>query len=362
MIVALGVAAVLGCAIPLFVSPRSPFRLWIAALVPLVITSGFLIAYAVTAHSTIEDKLVYVIDLDLVSRVPFADAAETVRIDGSWGYSSFMWLLGHLGVEGNALFGWVGLLSALAITAGSRLILPTWKLPGILLIAVSLGFTASYASIVIRQSLAMSLIFVAVCLILRGCRLLWAVPLALAPLFHWSSLPIVIVVALLALVRLPLRVALIAWGAAAIAFVTHLQEKMLSPILPFVPKFDVYSGSSAAEAYGGGTNRLDFLALSGFFLVAGLFFHRRAGTPAWYSRLLTIYTLLNVYFLLFGFISFSDRIAAYSWSLAPLLLAAPLGWQDSVRSRVTTLGVMTAVVAVGIVLGPYPDLLRLALS
>jgi hypothetical protein len=47
---------------------------------------------------------------------------------------------------------------------------------------------------------------------------------------------------------------------------------------------------------------------------------------------LTAYVVFNALFLAFGFVAFSDRIASYSWFLAPMLLWRPLSMRDDPKS------------------------------
>ncbi|RKR76129.1 EpsG family protein [Frondihabitans australicus] len=361
MIIALGLSSAFASVLPLWSRARSLLRSSVVALIPLTVLGWFTVVYALQANPGTPDKWIYVRELRAIGAGTLSQAfSARLTTSGEPAYVIFFWVLSRLGIESTGLFGVVGLVSVVAVVLGARLLLPTWRLPLVLFVSVSLGFMPSFASVVVRQGMAMSFMFIAICLILRGHRWAWAPFLAVATLFHHSVLPLTILLALLALIRLPLRVALVVWGLAAALFLTGLQTRVLGPIATAMPEIAEYTDPSVVAHYTGGVNRLDFLLLSAILLATGLFFRRLSTTPAWYTRLVTLFACLNVYFLLFGFIAYSDRLGAYSWLLAPLLLAAPLARSQSARSRVATVGVVAFVVVAGFRFGHYTDMLALA--
>jgi len=91
-------------------------------------------------------------------------------------------------------------------------------------------------------------------------------------------------------------------------------------------------------------------------LIVGLVAVWRGAPTPWYARLVLFYCTLNTYFLLFGFIYFSDRLAAYSWTLAPLVLATPFAYPKAPVGRLLTVLFVIAVLAFGFTIGPFQQM------
>jgi hypothetical protein len=124
-----------------------------------------------------------------------------------------------------------------------------------------------------------------------------------------------------------------------------------------IPGLNEYVNTSLNRDYRGGVNRRDFFLFSVVILVLGLLALWKGAPTPWYSRLIAIYCVLNTYFLLFGFILYSDRLAAYSWTLAPLILATPFAEPRTGVGRVSTIAFTTAVVAIGFTIGPFAQMI-----
>jgi hypothetical protein len=205
--------------------------------------------------------------------------------------------------------------------------------------------------------MSMVMLFAAICLILTGVRSGWWILLLFAAaLMHWSAIPIALTIALLTFVRVRLRVLVAVWGVVAILFLTGVQERLLGPVAEIIPGLSDYTNPTLNQEYTGGVNRRDFLIFSLVILVVGLIAVRRGTPTPWYPRLMAFYVTLNIYFLLFGFILYSDRLAAYSWTLAPLVLATPFAYPKSTIGRIGTVGFVASAIAYGFVRGPFQQM------
>lgn len=89
-------------------------------------------------------------------------------------------------------------------------------------------------------------------------------------------------------------------------------------------KVESYSSSTVIERYGL-VNRLDFYVFTTVWVLWSLFFVKRFKvTDSFYTWIIKSYLLLSSVYLLFGFIGYSDRIAAFGWFLTPILIFYPI--------------------------------------
>lgn len=358
---AFGLVAVLWT-IGLIAAPAgSPVRLRINTILPLATFGVFIIVFAVSANSGVMDRFVYTTELQAISEKGIVGAFETsLDVVREPLYVLFLWLVSTGGESTVWLYFWVGVACTAAYLFSIVKLFSWWQAPLILLTTLSVGIITGYASLVIRQGLSMAILFSAVCLVLAGRRVRWWCALLIgAALLHWSAIPAAVVIFVLARTTVRLRWALVAWVVASVLFLTGLQSQILQPIAKFIPQVASYTNGSLVYAYAGGVNRLDFFVYSFAVLSVGLLALRFGVTPSWYSKLVVIYVFLNIYFLLFGFISYSDRLAAYSWSLAPLIFATPFAAPSSVAARFVTAMFVGAVLVLGVFRGSFLSIVGL---
>lgn len=149
-----------------------------------------------------------------------------------------------------------------------------------------------------------------------------------ATLCHFSSIPVVISLLIVQKFNVKLKTLIIIWTFSALLFITGLNSYLLQ--IPFIAKIhfvEAYSNSSSLDYFGGQTNYLKFLIFSAFFLFLTLFFYKVIQMEEMhkkrYLNLIKCYSIFNTYFLLFGFVAFSNRVASYSWFLIPILFLYP---------------------------------------
>jgi hypothetical protein len=353
--IALSILAVLWTLTLVLASPVSVRAAQVNAFIPLSIFSVLAVIFAVKGNNQLTDRIVYTNELQYIAghtlREAFGLSFHTAREPF---YILFMWAVSNGGQTTAWLYFCVGTACVLTYVFSILKLLPLRQTPLIWLTTLALGFFTSYASLVARQGLSMAALFAAICLIFANVRSRWWILLLIvSALIHWSAIPIALAVALVALTRVHLRVYVGVWIGASTLFIAGAQEKLLEPVSGMIPGLNEYVNVSLNRDYLGGVNRRDFFLFSLVLLAFGLLALWKGAPPPWYSRLIAIYCALNTYFLLFGFILYSDRLAAYSWTLAPLILATPFAEPTTGMGRMRTIAFATAIVAFGFIVGPF---------
>ncbi|WP_179228916.1 EpsG family protein [Parenemella sanctibonifatiensis] len=317
--------------------------------VPLV---ALVAAAAARSSSTVSDRRQYLRFFRGLQTDP-ETTLDTFDYEPLFGH--VLWALGRVFPTTEVvLFAGVSLILAVCLFVANGRLMPSWAVTPAFLTLVASGWFSAYTGVAVRQGLAFGVLLVAVSLALSGYRPRWVtgVLLVAAPLFHWTALygSVVVVVVAAGLRLLTLRVAVAGWIVLALLFVTGTQRQILGPVAGAVPAIESYSSSAALENYGSGGNRLPFLLVSGAILGLVLLLRTLSDQDAVTDRLIVIYVLWNYLFLLLGFVAFSDRLAAYSWMLAPTLLWRLLGrarphshWPLIALVSVVLLGFVTGV-------------------
>jgi hypothetical protein len=356
--IALSILAVLWTLTLVLASPGSFRAAQVNAFIPLAIFSVLAVIFAVKGNDQLTDRVVYTNELHFIAGHTLGEAfGLTFRTAREPLYILFMWGVSNEGQTTAWLYFCVGTACVLTYIFSILKLLPLRQTPLIWLTTLALGFFTSYASLVARQGLSMAVLFAAICLILAGVRSRWWILLlVVSALIHWSAIAITLAVALVALTRVRLRVYVAVWVGTSMLFLAGVQEKLMGPAAGMIPGLNDYVNVSLNRDYLGGVNRRDFFLFSFVILAFGLFVLWKGAPTPWYSRLVAIYCALNTYFLLFGFILYSDRLAAYSWTLAPLILATPFAEPRTGMARMRTIVFVAAVVVFGFTVGPFAQM------
>lgn len=272
-------------------------------------------------------------------------AADTPWTIGAFDplFNALLWVIARFTDSDRILYGLIAAIAAVSYYIAGRILMPAWASYLALFTVVASGLFVAYTSVVVRQGIAIPLLLIAGAMYATG-RGRWPVYAGLlvaASLLHWSAAPLAAVLAALRVRPVSIRVAAAGWVLLAVGLVTGINRAALSGITPEV---DLYQSAAAFSTYGQTGIRLDFLAS----LVAGL-------GAAWlarrlvhddrrdvYDRLIVVYLLFGSAFLLFGFVAFSDRLAAYAWFALPLLAWYPLSRRTSAGLPVVAVAVVTA--------------------
>ncbi|PFG15091.1 EpsG family protein [Bacillus sp. es.036] len=200
------------------------------------------------------------------------------------------------------------------------------------ILAILIGYITNfiffaYILNTMRQGLAISILFIALLILISGKKQdkTFYIAIICAPLVHVSALPLSLALFVLKIFDVKLRSLITIWIFSALLFLTHLNKVVLGVVGDIF--ISSYSDGSLLNVYTGGVNRLDFFVFSMVFLLWGLWIRRLLKYKVnfnMYNKLLKIYVMFNIYFLLLGFVTYSDRIAAFSWFLIPLLILLPL--------------------------------------
>ncbi|WP_447925734.1 EpsG family protein [Georgenia muralis] len=330
------------------------------AFFPAILLLVYSSVAAIAINRTVPDRQIYI---ERFEHIASLDLLTFLRQLGKseWepAFLVIMRIASAIAVSESVLYGLIGMIVG-GVYMYSVKTLTSWpQVPYIFFGTMGLGFYLGYTSVVVRQGLSMAFLLLAIALAVAGHRQRSYIPfLIVASLFHWSAAPATLVAFLLSKYHVSLRTSLVVWGGLGILFLTDTQRLVFQPAVDLFPIFDVYTNSGLhADRYTGGVNRWDFFAFSALILAAGLVLRRCVRTPSWYDSLLVHYVFFNAYFLAFGFIYYSDRLAAYSWFLAPLILFAPLSRPTSGLARLTSVSaIVLAVCVVGFTFGSFDEL------
>lgn len=265
---------------------------------------------------------------ELYQRVAYAESPSLVDSQADALFLWFLWLLAKIpGFQANLLLGVVAGIVAVAYLYTSWRLLPPWAAQAAFLSLFASGWFLAYTAVALRQGLAIGCLLLTLPWLVSRHGKWWFYSLLLvsACLFHWSAIGPALVILGLRVFNPPLRVTVALWIVLAVAFAGGAQEALLGGLAQQLPGVAEYTDASAYANYGGlRGNRLDLMAASGAILLAAIILRRLVWQDTTYDRLINAYILMNAIFLLLGFVAFSDRIAAYSWFLAPIMLWYPI--------------------------------------
>lgn len=348
----------------LVLSWRIPqLRHWSNALLPLVSLVLINTYIAAVSNYEISDKAIYSMEFRILSFAPADEVFDTYTSEGREpAFLVLSWLIGLFSHDPEVYFFVVALLgSTIMALALLWLLRSAWQVTLVYYITFCFGFFTGYSSYLLRQGLSLVFLILGLVALCRHIRL-WKmlVFLLVASLFHWSAIPaalIVLGVRLLPNVRTIFLVGV--WALFSLLYLSGLNATLLAPLASSSEELATYTDPENAELYTGGTNRLDFWLLGFCVLLLGYFVLRKFDNlPEWYGHLFHAYILLNTYYLALGFVYYSDRIAAYSWSIVPLVVTVPVlaltGWKQGWSS----VALMTALLGWSEYIGIMDNMLK----
>ncbi|GAA0034251.1 MULTISPECIES: EpsG family protein [Brevibacterium] len=345
------------------VGEGSKFRHWSNAVFPVASLATIIVLAAAPANYDVVDKTRYAAEFETMSFAEPGEVFDTTVTDGREpAFLLVNWLIGSFTHDADVYFLIVAAFCAIMLTIALWMILGSgWQTAVVLYVTVCFGFFLDYSSFLVRQGLSISFLFLGLALVLRNARVVWIlVVLGLGLLFHWSAIAPAIVILVVRLVRLRTDILLGAWVIFSIAYFTGLNARLAGPLGSGIEQIEVYSDSELARSYSGGTNRPIFWLLSAgpLFVAYAAVKRRLAHLPEWYPKLLNAFILLNCYFLALGFVYFSDRLAAFSWSLIPVLVSVPVLRYTGRFHTVLSLALLVAFGAWALYFGSFGTLLN----
>lgn len=296
---------------------------------------GVMLVTLSTAHVVrySSDMWLYVGQLHEASRSSFAQFISGA--DRDIGFSTLVWMIANVGAN-EAVFRAMlaGVVTCGCLYAALRLFADRRQSFLIFFVSTVSPVFFAYATNTVRQGVAIAMILGAAAAVVAGRhrnstgrrRIGVTLVLMSAPFMHLSAL-IPAALIFLASVRMPkVRTVVFVWILGVFLYVTDLNRALMSPVAGLTSRSSAYVDqfANSSSYYSGGVNRLDFLAVSVLMVSSCWLLRQRAikSDLLVADRLLVILIALNAYFLYFAFLTFSDRIAAYSWFMAPFALGA----------------------------------------
>lgn len=335
-------------------------RHWTNTLFPLAALVALNTIIAVRENFEVVDKMRYGREFEVLSFTPFSEVLTDFVTNGREpAFLVFNWIIGLLTRDMMVYFTITAIVCNLLLILALWMILGTgWQTAVVLFTTFCFGFFLDYSSFLLRQGLSISFLMLGLALVLRKSRILPVIAvLTIEVCFHWSALPAALVILLVKLVRWRNEVVLVLWLLVTATYFTGVNARLAEPLGSSIEQVETYSNPDLAINYAGGTNRPIFWVFSAVPLGISYLATRTAKSlPSWYPQLFTAYVLLNCYFLLMGFVYFSDRLAAYSWSLIPLLICAPVLSYHGRGQTAARLGLLAAFAIWAIYFGSFDAL------
>src|SRR5699024_5294487 len=342
------------------VGEASLFRHWVNALFPLGAFVAITTVVAAESNYDVIDKSRYAVEFESLSFASLPEAFYTARTEGREpAFLLFNWLVGTITHDAHVFFLITAALCSLMLATTLWVILGSgWQTAVVFYLTYCFGFFIDYSSFLLRQGLSISFLFLALALILRGAKRPWVILLlGIGVLFHWSSAVPAGLILLIAVMRLRTDILVGVWTLFSLSYFTGLNSRLAEPLGSHIEQVETYSDPALAQSYAGGTNRPIFWVLSAGPLAFAYAARKRLDTlPEWYPKLLNAFLLLNCYYLCLGFVYFGDRLAAYSWSIVPVLVALPfLGWSGK-GQRTVRLGMLMLFTGWAVYFGSFASL------
>lgn len=302
-------------------------RHWTNTIFPLAALVVVNTTVATTRNFDVVDKTRYRVEFESLSFAPFRDVLDDFTTNGREpAFLLFNWVIGLFTHDMMVFFAVTAVVCNLVLIVALWMILGTgWQTAVVFFATFCFGFFLDYSSFLLRQGLSISCLMIGLALLLRNAKVAWVIVfLSIGVCFHWSAAPAAILILLVRLVRWRTEVLLGLWVLLSVTYFTGVNARLAEPLGASIEQVENYADPDLAEVYVGGTNRPIFWVLGAAPLTFVYAVTRTARfLPDWYPRLLKVYILLNSYFLLMGFVYFGDRLAAYSWSLIPLVISVP---------------------------------------
>lgn len=208
-------------------------------------------------------------------------------------------------------------------------------------------FYYSYILNGIRQGIAFACVIYLIGLLFKN-KYINALIFSIIPImFHYSSIPIVLIVFLIKYLNkyLTIKLLIIIYIMLSILYIFDLQYIFVG-YLPINYLLE-YSSSDLVE-YFGEVNNLIFLIYNTIFLIIFYFYYSKNKNDNSFIYIYKIYIGFSLYFILFGFIAFSNRIAAYSWLIIPVVIALIL---ENEKNKKLVLPILIITIIIGIFSG-----------
>ncbi|GBD61280.1 hypothetical protein TEH11_0963 [Tetragenococcus halophilus subsp. halophilus] len=263
---------------------------------------------------------------DIIQSMSLFEAVTQTRWET--GFVTFQWFLSQVSISYFFFILISTLLILLIIIVALKKVISFTQLPLFIFGYLSLFSFYSLVNNVLRQGFSAAFLLLMLVFLEKNKYIRAIFSLIVALSFHMSALIGAILIVLYK-IKVPFKVYVYTYIITALTMLFNLNQRIVSLLsFSFTNTIDNYLQQYTSEAsltsYGE-TNRLDFLLFSLFWFFLALFFYKKfLYSDLFYLLVVKAYAVYGSIFFLFGFISFSDRLAVYSWFLIPLVLFYPL--------------------------------------
>ena len=187
----------------------------------------------------------------------------------------------------------------------------------------SLFFFYNFNSNIIKQGLATSFVLIAI-VNLNNDNILKAIIFSLIGIsFHYSAL-IIFVIYLIYYLKPSIKLLIGLYITSIILLLTNLNQVFLKLFTYlgnsyFLNQITFYTSDSTISSYGM-VNRIDFVIFNTFWIFFSYIIYLKSAEEQQLRRYIKYYIGFSIVFSFFAFITYSDRIAIYSWFLLPILI------------------------------------------
>ncbi|QWB99438.1 EpsG family protein [Mycoplasmatota bacterium] len=307
--------------ITLFYSKRKISKIvyWFLIFLIYITISVILIQNPLT-----NDMLRYVRILENSRNTSFFLSLKSTRFE--IGFSSYLWVLSRISTN-----QYVFMLTSLAIIYFTLLKGLTKILGNKHIILVLFGYMSLFVfwnmiSNILRQGMAISFVILAFSCLLKKEYKKFIFYSIISFLFH-SSAAIIFPFIILLKFKIKMKYYLLAYVSAAILMFTGMNRFLLTLFNQFnfnlINRLINYASQNTIDKYGA-TNRIDFFLFNSIWIIIFFIISKYMSNIHVREHILfKLYLYFTSFFMLIGFVAYSDRVAAYSWMLLPIILILP---------------------------------------
>ncbi|MBP1934983.1 EpsG family protein [Ammoniphilus resinae] len=272
------------------------------------------------------DMFRYISSLKVLSNLSLIEAINYSSFE--FGFVLYQWIFSEISVNELAFISMTTLFIFGLLFLALKKVVKISDLPLLFFGFLSFFYFYNFTTNILRQGIAIPITLLVIVYLYNKKYKKSILFLCLAVSFHMTA----IILGILLIVRrynLKINFLLLIFVISSVLMITGLNKTLMLDLSFLVgggveEKVTGYTANSVIEDYGS-VNRLDFFIFTSIWMLWGLTFkYIYLRNDLLYEWLLKCYISLSSIYVLFGFIGYSDRIAAYAWLLIPILLFYPI--------------------------------------
>ena len=278
----------------------------------LIIISSTTYIFAKKELSDFPDRLIYKLQFEQNQGLNLIESFSAIPFDK--GFVALQWLISQITHDYNVYFGIIYFIFFITISICFRLVFKSDFLIPLSLFVLAPLFPILSGNI-IRTGLSFSLFLLGTILYQKGIKIKWIIPMILSISMHLSIAPLVVLFVILRKKMHDFSKSIIfGLAVSSLIFISNTQLT----IFPFLNSFDkisIYNSVDLFDRYSTNLLRFDFFFFNILLLVILFVLSKSSNQQSneKHNFYLNITVLCVIYFNIFGFIAFSDRIAIYTW-------------------------------------------------